>query len=140
VAGQQRGHARLFEPDPDLEASHARLRDLEQRGADAEAVADADLVVGQAGDGEVLAEAAADVQLAPQLLLPVAIGLGLLDEHRAVLAAVADPVRLVVAVDVEPVDVPPISDRLRPDRRAHLAAAPLDRARPPDVHGEQARQ
>ena len=44
---------------------------------------------------------------AAQLALPVAVGLGLVDVHGAVLAAVADEVGLPVAVDVEPPDRDP---------------------------------
>ena len=50
VGDEQRGHGRLVHPDPDAIAGHAWLGDLEQRRADAEAVADADLVVGEAFD------------------------------------------------------------------------------------------
>ena len=58
VGDEQRRHRRLVHPDADAVARHARLGDLEQRPADAVAVADADLVVGEALDGEVLAELA----------------------------------------------------------------------------------
>ncbi len=56
VRDQQCRHLRDAEADPDAAAGHPGLADLELGPADAEPVADAHLVVGQALDGEVLAE------------------------------------------------------------------------------------
>ena len=53
---EQRRHLRLVHPDADAVARDPRLADLEQRRTDAVAVTDADLVIGEAGDREVLAE------------------------------------------------------------------------------------
>ena len=58
VGDEQRRHGGLVHADADAVTGDARLGDLEQRVADPVAVADADLVVGQALDGEVLAELA----------------------------------------------------------------------------------
>ena len=120
-------------PDADPVARHARLGDLEQRLADPVAVADADLVVGEALDREVLAELAVGEVVAPELALPVAVGVDLVDEHRAVLAAVRAPVGLVVAVDVDPPHHPRPVDRLLPDRGADGLALPRDLSRAADV-------
>ena len=87
---------------PDAVAGDARLGDLEDGGADPVAVADADLVVAEALDGEVLAELPVDEVAAAELALPVPVGLDLVDEHGALLAAVPGQVALAVAVDVEP--------------------------------------
>src|SRR5262249_56740166 len=92
VGDQQSWHRGQVEPDSDAVAGDARLGDLEQRAADAVAVADADLVVGKALDGEVLAELPVAEVVAPELALPVAVGLDLVDEHRPVLAARSQPV------------------------------------------------
>ena len=90
VRDEQRRHRGLVHPDPDAEARHAGLGDLESRLADAVAVADADLVVGEALDREVLAELAVGEVVASELPLPVAVGIDLVDEHRAMLAAVGE--------------------------------------------------
>ena len=58
VRHEERGHARLVHPDPDPVARDPRLGDLEERRADAIPVADADLVVAEPLDREVLAELA----------------------------------------------------------------------------------
>ena len=48
VGDEQRRHPRLLHPQPEAEAGHPRLGDLEDRLADPVAIADADLVVGAA--------------------------------------------------------------------------------------------
>src|SRR5690242_9645583 len=101
MSDEQRRHPRLAQPDADPKAGHARLRDLEDCVPYLVAVADADLVVGEALDGEVLAELPVHEVVSLQLLLPVAIRLDLVDEHGAVLAAVSGSIGLVVAVDVD---------------------------------------
>ena len=138
VRDQQRGHRGLAHPDADAVAGHARLGDLEERLADAVAVADADLVVGEPVDGEVLAELAVDEVVASELALPVPVGLDLVDEHRAMFAAVREPVGLVVAVDVDAANHPRALDRLLPDRRPHGLALPLHLAGSSYVQRQQA--
>ena len=100
IGHQQRRHRRLVHADANAVTGDARLRDFEQRSADAVAVADADLVVGETLDGEVLADLALGEVVALELALPVAVRVDLVDEHGAVLAAVGKAVGLVVAVDV----------------------------------------
>jgi len=58
MGDQQRGDLRVVHPDADPVAGDAGLGDLEHRAADAVLVADAHLIVGQAGDREVLPELA----------------------------------------------------------------------------------
>ena len=58
VGDEQGRHPGLVHPDADAVARHTRLRHLEQRAPDSVAVPDAHLVIGQAVDGEVLAELA----------------------------------------------------------------------------------
>ena len=137
VTGQQRRHPRLGEPDADLVAGDPGLGDLEQRRADRIAVADADLLVGQAVDGEVLAELPELGQRMAELLLPVAVGADLVDEHGPVLPAVPDEVGLRVACDVEPADLAAVGHRRLPDGAAHPLAAPGDRAGLTDVNRQE---
>jgi len=111
VAGEQGGHPRLVQADADLEAGDPRLGDLQDRAAHAQPVADAHLVVGEPGDGEVLPEDPVAVQDPAQLALPVAVGLQLVDEHGPLLAAVPDEVGLRVTVDVRPADPHPTPHR-----------------------------
>ena len=58
VGHEERSHARLVHPDPDPVTRDPRLGDLEERRPDAVPVADADLVVAEPLDREVLAELA----------------------------------------------------------------------------------
>ena len=88
VGDQQRRDPRVVHADADPVAGDPRLGDLEQRGADPVAVADADLVVGEPLDREVLAELPVHEVVAPELALPVAVRRDLVDEDRSMLAAV----------------------------------------------------
>ena len=137
MGDEQRRHPGLVQADADAKAGHARLRDLEDRVADLVAVADANLVVSEPLHGEVLAELAVDEVVSLQLLLPVAIRLDLVDEHRAVLAAVGGSIGLVVAVDVDAPDHAPAVDWLFPDRGADGLALPGNVAGSADVEGQQ---
>jgi hypothetical protein len=65
------------------------LSDLELGLAGAVPVADADLVVREAVDGQVLPELAVAEVIPPEVLLPVPVGLDLVDQYGALLAAVA---------------------------------------------------
>src|SRR5262245_38447977 len=104
AGGQERGHLRLVHPDSDAVASGPGLRDLEHGRANPVAIADADLVVHQPLDGEVLAELPVRELAAAQPLLPVAVRLDLVDEDRSLLSPVAAEIALPVALEVEPAD------------------------------------
>src|SRR5581483_5469060 len=123
---EQRGHRGFAEPDADAVARHAWLGDLEDRLADLVAIADAARVVGQPVDREVLAELAVREVAAPEFALPVPVGLDLVNEHGAMLAAVRGSVGLVVPVDVDLANHPRTIDGLLPDCRANRLALPLD--------------
>ena len=135
-AGRQQGrHPGLVHPDADAIAGHARLGHLEQRAADPISVADADDVVGQAFDREVLAELAGDEVGPLQLLFPVAIRLDLIDEHGALLTAVPGQVALPVPVHIQPPHPTAPRHGILPDPGVHRAPLPRDVAWEPDVHG-----
>src|SRR5262245_42530594 len=70
---QQRRHPGLVHPNADAIAGNARLSDLEQSAADLIAGTDANSVVGQSFDREILAELSVDEVGPLQLLLPIAI-------------------------------------------------------------------
>src|SRR5215469_5520080 len=128
----------MIHPDADAVAGHAGLGDLEQRRADPILVADAHLVVGEPLDRKVLAELAVDEVPPVQLLLPVAIGSELVDEHGALLTAMAGNVTLPIALDIEPRHAATPVDRSLPDPRAYGPAPPKDVLWQSDVHGDQA--
>ena len=69
---QQRRHPRLVGANAEPIAGHARLGDLEQRAADLIAVTDANGIVGQILDGEILSELAEDVS--PSSAVPASSG------------------------------------------------------------------
>ena len=134
VRDQQGGQLRLAESHADPEAGHARLTDLELRLADAVAVADADSIVFQPVDGEVLPEDPPPQVGAAQVVTPVLVGLGLVDHDRALLATVPAEVALPVAVDVQPPHDARPFDRALPGPGVDGAAVPVDILREADVH------
>jgi hypothetical protein len=131
---EQRGHPWLVHADPDAVAGHARLCHLEDRSPDAIPVTDAHLVIGQALDGEVLAELSKREATSAKFLLPEPVRGDLVDEYRPLLAPVASQVALPVAVDVEPPHHAPASHGRLPDRRVNGPAVPRDVARKAHVH------
>jgi hypothetical protein len=134
---QQRGQLRIVHPDTDPEAGDPRLGDLEDRVADLVPVADAHLVVGQSLHGEVLPELPVLEVVPAQLLLPVLVGLDLVDEHRPLLAAVPGQITLPVTIDIEPPHHPRPGDRLLPHGRVHRPAVPGHVLRHPHVDRQQ---
>ena len=136
AGGQERSHLRLVHANPNAVAGGPRLRHLEQSSPDPVAVADADLVIGQSLDGEVLAELPVSKIATVQPFLPVAIRLDLVDENRSLLAPVAVEIALAVAFDVEPRDAPTALVRLLPNAGVHGPSTPLDVAWKTDADGE----
>lgn len=104
VGDEQGGNPRVVHPDPDAVAGYAGLCDLEDRGADLVAIPDADFVVAESFNGEVLAELSVHETVSSELELPVPIRVDLVDEHRTLLAAVPRQIALTVAGNVEPAD------------------------------------
>ena len=139
VGDEQCGHLRLVEPHAHPVAGGSRLGHLELGVADAVPVTDAHLVVGQPVDGEVLAEDAAGQVRATQVLTPVLVGLGLVDHHGALLAAVPGQIALPVAVQIQPAGHDRAGHRLLPDAGVDDPAVPGDVAGKADVHRQQRR-
>ena len=137
VGDEQGGNPRVVHPNPDPEARHSRLGDFEDCGADSVAIADADLLVAQALDREVLAELSVDEVVSAELAFPVAIRLDLVDEDCPVLAAVGFPIRLLVSVDVDLAHHPRAFDRVLPDGSTHRLSLPLDVTRLADVERQK---
>ena len=104
VGDEQRGNLRVIHADPDAIASDARLRYLEGRAADPVAIANAHLVVGESVHSEVLAELSVHEVVSSKFVFPVPVRVDLVDEHRALLAAVTGQITLTIPVDVEPPD------------------------------------
>ena len=134
VADQQGGQFRLAEPQAHPVAGDAGLGDLELGLADAVPVPDADLVVGQAVNGEVLPEMAVVKVVAPEMPRPVPVGVGLVDQDGPLLAAVPGEVALAVAVDVQPADHRRAVHRMLPDSGVHRPPLPGHVLRQADVH------
>jgi hypothetical protein len=124
LGDKQIRHLRLVETQPDPKTRHPRLGDLELRVTDAVAIADADIVVGESADGEVLSEVPRSQVVAPEKFLPEFIGLGLVDQYRALFTAVTTQIALAVTVEVEPACLDRSVHRGLPDPGVHGLVAP----------------
>ena len=140
MGDKQIRHLGLAEPHAHPEARHPRLGYLELRLADAVAVADADLVVAEAGDGEVLAEHPRHQIVTVEVAPPMVVGLGLVDHHGPLFAAVAAEVALTVSVDVQPADHHRFGHRVLVDAGVDGLAAPRHVGGHADVHRHQRRR
>src|SRR5262249_40641813 len=123
---QQSRHPGLVHPNADAIAGDARLGDLEQRAADLIPVADADGIILQSFDREVLAELSMDEVGPLQLLLPVAIRFDLVDEDGALFTAVPGEIALAVSIQIQPACATSAIHWIFPDRGVNRTTPPLD--------------
>ena len=137
MGDEQGGNARVVHANAHAVTGDARLRDFEDGGADLVAVADAHFVVAQSLDGEVLAELPVDEVASSELALPVPIGVDLVDEHGALLAAVPGGIALTVAVEVEPAHPARTGDGILEHAGEDGPPLPGHVLRQADVHGQQ---
>ena len=133
VLDEQRGHARLVHPDAQPVAGDPRLADLEQCRSDPVLVADADLIVGEPVDREVLAELTGYEVVAVHLLAPVLVRLQLIHVDGPVHPSVTVQIALAVTVYVQAPDRSRPGDRLLPDAGEDGPPLPRDLPRQPDV-------
>ena len=137
VGDEEGGDPGVVHPDADAVARDPWLRDLEDGRADPIAVADADVVVAQPLDGEVLAELAVDEVFPAELAFPVAVRIDLVDEDGALLAAVSCEISLTVAVDVEPAHASKAGDGFLEDTGEDRSPLPRHVSRLAHVDGEE---
>ena len=137
VGNEQRSHPGLVHPDADAVARHTRLRYLEYCAPDPIAVPDAHLGIGQAVDGEVLAELAANEVIPPKLAFPVAITIDLVDKDRPLFAAMADQVALPVTLQIQPARHARARNGALPDRGMDRFPVPRDIVWKADVYRQQ---
>jgi hypothetical protein len=134
VRNEQGGHPRFVHANADAVARYARLRHFKCRIANAEAIANADLVIGKPVNGEVFSELAEDEAGPLQLLLPVAVRFDLVDEDSPLLTPMPGQVALTVTIQMQPAGPTTARDRVLPDPGMHSAALPLDVTRKSNVH------
>ena len=111
--------------------------DFEDGGADPVAVADADLVVAQSFDREVLAKLSVDEVVSAELAFPVPVGVDLVDEHGPLLAAVARQIALAVTVHVQLAHAARAGDGVLEDPCKDGLPLPGHVLRHADVHGDE---
>ena len=134
---QKRSHLRVVHPYSDPIAGDARLRYFKQRAADPVAISDADLVIANTIDGQVLAELPILEVVTLKVRLPVAIGVELIDHHSTVLSAVAREIALSVTIKIKTARHHPARYWPLPDSCVDYLALPFDIDRKADVHRDK---
>ena len=124
----------MLQPDADPVAGVAWLADLDDGAADPEAIANADLVIGEALHGEVLAKVPVHEIRPTKIARPVTVGSELVDHERTLLAAMGPEVRLAVTIEIQPAGENPPRHRRLPDRRPDSPALPRDVLGKSDVY------
>src|SRR6516162_4321356 len=124
----------MLQPDADPVAGVAWLADLYDGTADPEAIADADLTIGETLHCEVLAEVTEHEIRPPKIARPVAVGFELVYQERTLLAAMSAEVRLTVAIEIQSTGENPAGYRLLPDGRPDGPALPRDVLRKSDIN------
>ena len=137
LGDKQVGHLRLVQAKTDAEAGDPWLGDFEFGVSDAVAVTDADLGVGQSGDGEVFPEMTGREVVTIQIGLPELVRFSLINHDRALLAAVAGEVALAVALDIDAPHHDWSFDGGLPNPRVYGLAPPRDVLRLSDVDRNQ---
>jgi hypothetical protein len=131
---QQCRHPRLVHSNADPIAGHARLCDLEHGAADLITIANANAIVGQSFDREILAELSVDEVGPLELLPPEAIRLYLIDEDGSLLTTVTGQVALTISVQIQPPDPTAAAYRSLPYPGVDGTTLPRDVARKSDIH------
>ncbi|MGB8475915.1 MAG: hypothetical protein WCE61_17680 [Candidatus Acidiferrum sp.] len=82
----------------------------------------------------VLAKLSVDEISSFQLLLPIAVGLNLINEDGSMLTSVPGQVALTVSLEIQAADATATTHRTLPDPGVYRALLPHDIARKPHVH------
>ena len=134
MRNKQRRHLRIAHANANAVASHSRLRHLEYRATDPITIADADFIIWKAVNGQVFAKLSVLEVVPLKVLLPVSVGVELIDHHCAMFSAMSLQVTLAIAIEIETARHQPSRHRLLPDSGANHLALPLDVARQTYIH------
>jgi hypothetical protein len=134
VRDEQRGHSWLVHANADPGAGDARLRHLENSAPDTVNDRRCTLVIGQTSDSEILPEFSKSEVASAKVVLPIAIGINLIDEDGPMLAAVSGQIPLTIAVDIEPPHHPPALNRCLPNGSVNSLPLPRDVTQKTDVY------
>jgi hypothetical protein len=126
VRNQQSCHSRFAHPYADTIAGDARLRDFEERAANAVVVANANLRIRQTFNCEVLSKLSKGEVGAVELVLPIPIGIHLVNKYGPVLAPMACQISLAVAFEIQPTHHALALNRGFPNAGPDRLSAPTD--------------
>ena len=134
VCHKQSRHTRFIHANAHSVAGYARLGHFKYCVADAVPIADADLSIRKTIDREIFSELTEAEVVATQELLPVVVGVHLVDKYGALLPTMTSKVPLPVALNIELAHHPPVLHRRFPDRRSDGLAFPSHIAWKADIY------
>jgi hypothetical protein len=102
MRNKQGRHLRIVHANSQPIAGDAGLSYFKYRGVNPVSVADADLIVGQTLNGEILTKLSVLEVISAEFALPIPIGFDLINHDGAVFAAMAFKIALGIAVEIKP--------------------------------------
>ena len=133
MRNKQGRHLGIVHANSEAIAGDAGLRHFKDRSADPVSVPNANLIVGETFDGEILSKLSVLEVISAEFALPIAVGFELINHDGTMFAAVACEIGLAIAVQIEPSSKDPPGDRAFPDRGADDFALPRDLAGRPTL-------
>jgi hypothetical protein len=139
MRNDQRSDLGITHSNSETITGDTRLRHFKDRRADLVSVPNADFIVGETFNGEILAELSVLEVVAAEFPLPIPIGVDLINHDGTLFTAVACEIALAVAVQIEPSSKHAPGDREFPDSRADCLALPRDFTWNSDIDGQKPR-
>jgi hypothetical protein len=139
VRNNQSRHLRIVHSNPEPITCDARRCHFKDRAPDFVPVSNAHLVVRQTVDGEILSKLSVLEIVPAEFVLPIPIGLELIDHHGPLFAAVTLEIRLAIAVKIQSAGEDAMGYGALPDRCTDLFAMPLNLLRQTDIDGQELR-
>jgi hypothetical protein len=115
------------------------LRDLKYRTADSVPVSDADLIVRQTIDSEILSELSELKIITPEFALPISIRLDLIDHHGTLFATMTLKICLAIAIKIQSPSKNTMRYGTLQDRGTNKLALPFNFAWKTDIDGQEFR-
>jgi hypothetical protein len=137
MRNKQSRHLRIVHPNSEAIAGDAGLSHFKDRSADPVSVPDANLIVGETFNGEILTKLSVLEVISAEFAFPIPIGFELIDHNRTVFTAMAFEIALGIAVQIEPSSKDTPGDGAFPDRCAHDFALPCNLVWQADVNGQK---
>jgi hypothetical protein len=129
----------MIHSDSEAVTGDTGLCHLEDSTANSEPISNANLIIGEAIDGEIFPKLSV-LEVSPaELALPVSIRLELIDHHGTLFATMALKIRLPIAIQIQAACKNAVGYGMLPDCCTYPSSLPFNFARKTDIDGHQFR-